>query len=589
MNTTDQHKPDYLQILGLSRLPFSPEISEDTFYEDPGCKNCLDLMLHLGRYSELVLFVSGMSGSGKTSLLKQFQVRSGNKVFICKIDVDAVRDKEKLEQLLASEFSFSNEFDPKGGIKKILQGRVEAISRKYSTVVLLVDNVDKLSTPLYPTINEIACITDDQGKALLNIILFGEPQAEVKLNEIFADKLKILKLSPYSLEDTSKYLQYRLDRADYPAQQFSEIFDPVSILNIYKLSNGLPAQINTLAHNKLIEIADKKVPTLAMRNLSHSARWQWFASGFVVVIVASAWYLQKDIRQFFIYMQAEYESVMVVLENEYNAFSKEDVLLKHELEANKNTEAVFANSSEITSTAFARDLGGEDSMLNESVEGSIPKEPAEDSMLREPVEGSKLKELAEGSKPKESAEGSIPKEPAEGPKPKESAEGSKLKEPVVAENELIDSDDQALVSIERIAIEKQTTQLVKEKLPVVKPGAKVDHGVGVDAVFNEVRRENWLLSQDGQKYTLQLYGTNNETDINRVVEQYKKQYKLAGNMAYFRTYKKGGQWFGLTYGVYSDFAGARDAASHLSGRLKNDAWIRKLTRIHSEIRKKGQE
>ncbi len=102
---------------------------------------------------------------------------------------------------------------------------------------------------------------------------------------------------------------------------------------------------------------------------------------------------------------------------------------------------------------------------------------------------------------------------------------------------------------------------------------------------HEIRREKWLLSQQGQKYTLQLFGSKNEADISRVV----KRYNLNGLLAYYRTQKKGGLWFGLTYGVYSDLREAQGAAKQLPSRLKNDVWVRKLHSIHREIKKSGRK
>jgi len=97
----------------------------------------------------------------------------------------------------------------------------------------------------------------------------------------------------------------------------------------------------------------------------------------------------------------------------------------------------------------------------------------------------------------------------------------------------------------------------------------------------EIKREDWLLAQDGRQYTLQLLGTNKAADITRFI----KQYQLAGDIAFYRSHKKGGQWFGLTSGVYPDRSTAQAAVSRLPEKLHKAVWIRKLKSIHTDIQK----
>lgn len=234
-DTLNSAHEKYLTIFGLSRPPFVSTIDEDTFYEQPACKQCLDLLQHLGKFGEEVLFVEGVLGSGKTTLLKQYRKVSGENVFKSVLDVDTSITQEQLENELAKSFDISKTVDGDTFLE-LFQNRVESINRKCSSVVLLIDNVHKLPDVFYDYLSGLANILDNDGNKILHLLLFGERQVRSKLSATFSDKLKIISLAQYSLEETGKYLQFRLVSAGYPDQKFGELFDPVSILTIHKLS-----------------------------------------------------------------------------------------------------------------------------------------------------------------------------------------------------------------------------------------------------------------------------------------------------------------------------------------------------------------
>jgi len=482
------HGADYLQVLGLTCPPFAHTASAEIFYTEPDRVNCLDLLLHLGRFGEQTLLVLGPLGSGKTTLLNQFWKKSDRSVFTCRIDVDSALDQLQLEDLLISELGVANGVDRQQGIKRILKKRLEVISRKFSAIILLVDNVDKLSTELHSLLLDICSIVKDDGSLLIHLILFSELQTESVLCELFEDNLKILKLTPFCLEETSKYLQYRMKLADSPEEQFSNIFDSVSILNIYRLSNGLPARINRLAHNKLIEVADKKFPPLVMRKLNRSSKLQLLTCALLVGVITIGWLYPDDIRQHVIKLQQEYSSAMTALENTYFAGDES---------VNENKLSSIVEDSEILS-------------MNTDLATEIVTQTLVDT----------------------------------------------------AQFEL------EIARLETAGLEKTgtTDSLLEEELS------------------HEILREKWLLSQEGQKYTLQLFGSSDEAEINLIV----KRYKLDGLLAYYRTQRKGGQWYGLTYGVYADLREAQGAAKQLPMPLKNDVWVRKLRSIHRDIQKNAQ-
>ena len=56
--------PVILEALGLSRDPFDNRGIEGLFYPGAGRQECVDQLLHLLRFSNQVLLVSGLEGQG---------------------------------------------------------------------------------------------------------------------------------------------------------------------------------------------------------------------------------------------------------------------------------------------------------------------------------------------------------------------------------------------------------------------------------------------------------------------------------------------------------------------------------------------
>ena len=95
------------------------------------------------------------------------------------------------------------------------------------------------------------------------------------------------------------------------------------------------------------------------------------------------------------------------------------------------------------------------------------------------------------------------------------------------------------------------------------------------------QRDDWLLAQNPDAYTLQIAGSSQEGDIRRAL----KKYSLSDPAAVFSASRKGKPWFGLVTGVYADFASAKQARAALPEELMRGAWVRRLRAVQSEINK----
>ena len=127
--------------------------------------------------------------------------------------------------------------------------------------------------------------------------------------------------------------------------------------------------------------------------------------------------------------------------------------------------------------------------------------------------------------------------------------------------------------LENTPLPESVIQPASEPLPSPSPAAPAATGGGGNA--------DWLLSLPPEGYTLQLLGSRYEKTLRAFV----RRHGLESMTAYYRTRHKGGEWFVLLYGLYTD----RDEASVAVGTLppavrKNAPFPRTIQSVQKAIR-----
>ncbi|HEY4731764.1 MAG TPA: outer membrane protein assembly factor BamD [Gammaproteobacteria bacterium] len=93
-----------------------------------------------------------------------------------------------------------------------------------------------------------------------------------------------------------------------------------------------------------------------------------------------------------------------------------------------------------------------------------------------------------------------------------------------------------------------------------------------------IKREQWILSQDPARYTIQLLGTGSEQLLIALI----KRLNLTDKAAYYKNPRSEKAWYALTYGEFSSIAEANAAINQLPEDLiKGQPWIRKFGDIQA--------
>jgi MSHA biogenesis protein MshM len=102
----------------------------------------------------------------------------------------------------------------------------------------------------------------------------------------------------------------------------------------------------------------------------------------------------------------------------------------------------------------------------------------------------------------------------------------------------------------------------------------------------ELKDESWLMQQQDDRYTIQLFGSYQKKALNKII----KDYKLQGDLANFQSQRNDRQWFSMTYGNYPTRQDANAAMQKLpSGLTSTQPWIRSFANIKQQLGKKPEK
>jgi len=93
--------------------------------------------------------------------------------------------------------------------------------------------------------------------------------------------------------------------------------------------------------------------------------------------------------------------------------------------------------------------------------------------------------------------------------------------------------------------------------------------------------QEWILSQNGNYYTLQLASSTNR----KLIEKYYNENQLHGKAGYYANRRQGEDWYALVYGAFPTAGEANAAIATLPQDLRKwSPWVRKLKDIQRLIK-----
>lgn len=280
----------YLELLDLTREPFSNSPDPDAYYRTPtheDCLNRLEIAIRLRRGLNVVL---GEVGTGKSTL--------------CRCLLRTLGERDDIDVFLLLDAGFEDGVDFVRNLCSLFTGeqpdetlsRRDCINRIQSQVfdraleqgrnlVLFVDEGQKIGTASLEVLRELLNFETNTEK-LLQIVIFGQPELAQTIEGMpnFKDRInECLYLKPLVMRESIRMVRHRLRLAG--GQKAERLFSLGSLMALHRASGGKPRQLMRLGHQMLLAliVGNRRVVTRGMvraqvsRNRdgggSHRLRW----------------------------------------------------------------------------------------------------------------------------------------------------------------------------------------------------------------------------------------------------------------------------------------------------------------------------
>jgi MSHA biogenesis protein MshM len=244
----------YLQHFKFNQPPFTLTPNTEFFCELPTHQEALNVLLLSLAQGEGFIKIVGEVGTGKT-LLCRILLNTLPEEYVTAYVPNPDQTPDGLRFAVASELGVKpsvawTEYQLLDAINK----RLLDLHREGKKTVLLIDEAQALPDACLEAVRLLTNL-ETEARKLLQVVLFGQPELDAKLEKV---KLRQLKqritfsyhLQPLAPFEMRQYLTHRLVRAGYTYG--STLFTQSAQRKLYRASKGLPRLLNILCHKSLL-------------------------------------------------------------------------------------------------------------------------------------------------------------------------------------------------------------------------------------------------------------------------------------------------------------------------------------------------
>lgn len=243
----------YLEHFNLNTLPFTLTPNTGFFCQLSTHQEALEVLLMGLSSGEGFIKITGEVGAGKT-LLCRMLLEKLNEDYVTAYIPNPDLTPAGLRRALALELQVPTPLPvDQHRLLTVITERLIALHQEGKKVVLLIDEAQTLTFECLEAVRLLTNIETESSK-LLQVVLFGQPELDEKINKPNLRQLKQRITFSYELKKLSRdelepYLCYRLTMAGYT---LGSPFTKRALNLLYRRSEGIPRLINVLSHKAMM-------------------------------------------------------------------------------------------------------------------------------------------------------------------------------------------------------------------------------------------------------------------------------------------------------------------------------------------------
>jgi MSHA biogenesis protein MshM len=286
----------YQAHFGLSELPFGLTPDTSFAFVSSGHQEALNTLIVAVRNGEGFIKITGEVGTGKTLLCRTF-LASLDESYVSAYILNPYLDPQALLRTLADELGVSlpEPCDQHALMRRLTQALLDFAAAGKSVVVCL----DEAQAMPIESLEALRLLTnfETEKRRLLQVVLFGQPELDVKLAHESVRQLRQRITFQYRLKGLGRaeldyYLAHRLRIAGHRGPK---VFTRRAVRALHRASGGVPRLVNVMAHKALLlaygsgryEVGPRHVRA-AVNDTPAAQQHSWWWLGFAVVLVSGS-------------------------------------------------------------------------------------------------------------------------------------------------------------------------------------------------------------------------------------------------------------------------------------------------------------
>lgn len=258
----------YQEYFGLTEAPFSITPDTSYFYSYGHYSEALNTLLIAIRSGEGFIKVTGEVGTGKTLLCRKL-LNTIEERFVTAYIPNPMLTPYGLQSAVADELGLDmSRHYGHHQLLKMITDRLLELTAQGKSIVLCIDEAQAMPTETMEALRLLTNLETEKQK-LLQVILFGQPELDERLNETNVRQLKqritfSYQLKPIDREGMELYLTHRLSVAGYKG---GNLFEFKAMNSLFKASRGIPRLINILSHKAMMSAYGQGTKYVDLNNM----------------------------------------------------------------------------------------------------------------------------------------------------------------------------------------------------------------------------------------------------------------------------------------------------------------------------------
>jgi general secretion pathway protein A len=242
----------YNEYFGFLASPFTATPDSRIFYDNEIYQEAFANLRYGIEWRKGLIVMTGEVGTGKTTLLVKIMRDLRSTIQVVFVSYDQLNSTE-LIRLVCRELGLVSDIQDRVATIEQLRDYLTAQSRRRRIVALLIDEAQNLSDETFEAVRFLSNF-ESGGEKLLQIVLAGQPELQLRLNQ---SKLRHLKqrvvihsrLAPLTNGEVNRYIAFRVRGAGFHGK---DLFDAEVLGDISLYSGGIPRLINIICDNALL-------------------------------------------------------------------------------------------------------------------------------------------------------------------------------------------------------------------------------------------------------------------------------------------------------------------------------------------------